>query len=284
MSLKKWVGDFASSKKTKALKSPKNSESSGFFKRLFQYFFGSDNHKLNDALKEKQLAIMEQALVEKDNPYLVGYATYIGMYADQEEKSAYHKRVNRFLLLVIAVLAFALVVMAGNSKVQPYVVGVNENGQVFDMNQTVTNVSDAELRPKLAKFFLQDFIRDTFSISVDNSVMKVAKARATSMAKDGAYNQLQEYFKQRNIDQIASKDIVEVKINNILDLSPDTTRVFWTEVRLDAKSKTVMSRTRYVGEFSYSWDVHATEELVQRFNPLGFYIYNFTYSKDITNA
>ena len=251
-----------------------------FFTRLYKYFFSMEDIKVDKEMREQQKKIMARSLEEKENPYLTGYATYIGLYADQEEKSAYHKRVNRFLLMIIIIMVCSFIVMAGNSKVQPYVVGINENGQVFDMNETVKNVADSKLRPKLAKFYVQQFVKSTFSVSIDGNVLRSDQAKSVAMVKGSGLTELSRFYEKRNIDVLASKYSISVSIHFVLPISPNTSRVSWTETKRDIKSGSVIDSTKYVGEFTYGWDVHATEKLIQTYNPLGFYVYNFTYSKD----
>jgi|TARA_R110002167_G_scaffold184717_1_gene385208 type IV secretory pathway TrbF-like protein len=252
-----------------------------FFRRLKTYFFSEKDDYVDRKLKVEQTKIMQEALKNPDNPYLYGYATYVALYADQEDKSTYYKNINRVLLILVIVFGVLLCAVTTSSKVQPYVIGINQNGQVFDMNQKVTNLSDGQLRAKLAKSYIGDYIKYAFSVSVDGNVQRGYQSTAYAMSKGFALNRLHQYYATHNPFKLAGHEVVSTDITYILPLSADTIRVSWKQVARNPKTAKIISSVQYMGEFTYHWDVHATAKLVQKFNPLGFYIDSMTWSKEV---
>ena len=255
---------------------------SRFFKNLYKYFFKSSDEEIDKQLKVEQTKIMQESLKNPDNPHLYGYATYVALYADQEDKATYYKNINRVLLILVIFFAVAFGIVSCSSKVQPYVVGINQNGEVFDMNQSVTKIDDAQLRPKLADNYMRNFIKDAFSVSIDGDVQRGYQSTAYAMTKGAALGSLRQYYEQNNPYKTAQNRVVSTAIIYILPLSDHTLRTSWTQTTKDAKTSKVVATKTYTGEFTYKWDVHASEALVQKFNPLGFYIDSMTWSQENT--
>ena len=253
-----------------------------FFKNLYHYFFKSNDEEIEKQLKVEQTKIMQESLKNPDNPHLYGYATYIALYADQEDKATYYKNINRVLLVLVLFFAIAFGMVSCSSKVQPYVVGINQNGEVFNMNESITTIDDAKLRPKLAQNYIRNFIKDTFSVSIDGDVQRNYQSTAYAMSKGAALDSLRQYYEQNNPYKTAQNHVVSTDIIYILPLSDHTVRASWIETTKDVKTSKVVTKKTFTGEFTYKWDVHSTESLVQKFNPLGFYIDSITWSEDNT--
>jgi type IV secretory pathway TrbF-like protein len=257
---------------------------SDYFIRLSRYFFSKDDEQLDKQLRIQQKEVITEAMKNKDNPYLFGYATYIALYADQEEKSTYYKNINRILLMLVIFFAFMFAIVSFSSDKIPFVVGVTQNGQVFDMNESVNNITIKQLIPKMQKWYMGEFIKSVFSISIDGDVLRDNQSRAYSMVRGSAYNTLHTFYNQRKSKKIAEHNVISIDVHHVLLISKHTFKVDWTETTKDAKSAQVLNVQKYEGQFTFGWDKHAKETLISKFNPLGFYITSMTWSQDMVTG
>jgi len=62
--------------------------------------------------------------------------------------------------------------------------------------------------------------------------------------------------------------------------SENTTKVSWTKFTRDVKSDALISKQKYIGQFTYSWDKRSGSEIIDKYNPLGFYISYIVVNKD----
>lgn len=184
-------------------------------------------------------------------------------------------------LLIILLLFFVCTTayLAATKKVVPYVVEVDQNGQVFDLNHSM-KLAGKDIQYKLAVSSLSDFIRHAFSVSPDGDVDIYDQSSAIAHTRGAASDFLKNYFSTHDKKTIASKYSISTDINYILPVSNNTIKISWTEQKRDVKSDELISKEKYIGQFTYAWGKRSGTEVIDKYNPLGFYIDFITLNKD----
>ena len=62
------------------------------------------------------------------------------------------------MIFLVIVFAGMIVFLAASKKVIPYVIEVNQNGQIFDLNQSLKS-APSDIKDKLAVTNIADFVR-----------------------------------------------------------------------------------------------------------------------------
>jgi type IV secretion system protein TrbF len=183
-----------------------------------------------------------------------------------------------FVAWVIAgVLAIGLVIQSQNKQVATYVVPINELGQPGK----ITLASDAYQPTSMQTgYFLAELVRLSRSRSLDPVVTRDAMMKVYHfLAGDGI----------TQMNALASGDALladmgrgqrvarSVEIANVLQKSPTTYQVRWTEV--EYASGMQRSREAYTGLFETKL-VPPTRQDTAFNNPLGLYVTSFTWSKE----
>jgi type IV secretory pathway TrbF-like protein len=171
------------------------------------------------------------------------------------------------------------VFLAASKKVIPYVIEINQDGQVFDLNESL-KTAPSDIKDKLAITNIADFVRYIYAVSPDGNINNLYQSKAFALSKGSASKFIQDYFAIHDAKEIAAKYIVSVAINYILPESQNTIKVSWTEFKRDVQSNSLISKQKYIGQFSYYWDTRSYNEVISKFNPLGFYINYIVTNKD----
>ena len=216
---------------------------------------------------------------EPENPYLGANVALSSLAREYDYQRKQLVIMRNILLFLVVFFVGTTVYLAATQKVVPYVVEVDQNGQVFDLNHSM-KLAPSDIKDKLAITSISDFIRSAFSVSPDGDVDIYNNEKATSYTRGSASSFLKNYLDINNPKDIAAKYIVSVDINYVLPLSDDTIKVSWTKFTRDVKSDALISKQKYVGQFTYLWDKRSGSDVIDKYNPLGFYINYIVINKD----
>jgi len=243
-------------------------------------WFNPPKEDIDIKLEEAHLKIINLINDDPKNPYVGANAALSYMAVERGNEKHKDKKIIRLLVTLLCIFVFSTVYLAASIKVVPWVVGMNQNGQIFDLNSSIENVKDSTIKNQLALRNVDEFIRQGMSVSPDGDVNNYNEEAVYSMAKGSAASYLNEYYNQNNSKEIAEKYSVSIQMNYTMHISAQTIKVSWTETRKNSKTSNVVSQQKYVGEFTYEWDVRSGNELIQRLNPLGFYVKSIVVEKD----
>lgn len=218
-----------------------------------------------------------QAALSK-NPYLQSKALWNDMYGDLEDKLCRSQRLNMLFLGVIAIALIGFVIIAGQSKVEPipFIIHGNEVVTVAD-----TRSRDYQgLQPKLAIYFIKQFIRNVRSVSTDGTMNAVHKIAALSFVKNDAVEILKEFYEKHDPNVVALKFVKDISITSILKVSLDTFNVRWREDWRNNRTGEHVRTKHYIAELKFQFDDPSDNVAILKNNPLGFYITHLSWSLD----
>ncbi|WP_097991036.1 VirB8/TrbF family protein [Methyloterricola oryzae] len=192
-------------------------------------------------------------------------------------------------IIAISSLAIAFVAVGGavyvgaQSKFVPYVVEVNELGQVQAVNMA-DKANEADARVIHAS--LATWITSARTVTPDVNLQRAAiyKVYAMLSSQDAAYIKMNEWFGR---DEAASPfkraetETVAIEINSVIPQSETTWRVDWTETSRTRDGALKAVPTRYTSLITVYLvpTTSATTEAEIRKNPLGIFVRDFSWSR-----
>src|ERR1700732_2776444 len=141
------------------------------------------------------------------------------------------------LLLLSLILASGFVWLANHSRHIPYVVEVDKLGYALTAPQPLTPVDLPDLTARMERYEVAAFIRDARSVTSDTQVEHQMLNGLLAHARGAADRFLDEYYHSdgftHNPFKLAEKQTVSIQIDSILQLSPSSYEVRWTEQQRD---------------------------------------------------
>jgi type IV secretion system protein VirB5 len=187
----------------------------------------------------------------------------------------------RLMAFALVLLSFALwgviVWQAGQSRVTPYVVEVNEKGHVRAVGPAIKDYqpTDAQISYHLAQFV------DKFrSLSADPIVVRKNWLSVYDFATDKAANRLSEHARANDPFAKVGKVTISVEVASIVRASKHSFQVRWRE-RL-YENGALSATHRYTGVFSIIIKPPSDADTLRK-NPLGVYVHNLNWSKDLSS-
>jgi len=180
-------------------------------------------------------------------------------------------------LIVLFVSVVGLIFLSTRSKVIPYIIEVNEHGNV----RQIGKLEQVEYKPKLTiiKYFLSQFVSKIRSIPTDPVLLKKNFLSAYNFVTPKGRNVLNDFAKKYDPFAMIEKNTVSVAISNVVQMSEASYQVKWQE-EVFTKNGVLTGTDRYTGIFNIIVKAPENEKLLF-LNPMGIFIYFFDISKDI---
>ncbi len=185
-------------------------------------------------------------------------------------------RLMAFGCLFLALLmAAGLVWRAGQSLVQPYVVEVDQAGQVRAIGEAATpyKPNDAQTAHHLARFVT--LVR---SVSIDPIVVRQNWLDAYEATTDRGAAVLNDYARTHDPFARIGQETVTVQVNSVVRASDSSFQVRWTERRY--VNGAAAGLERWTAVLSVVLQPPRTEEKLRR-NPLGLYVNGLSWSREL---
>lgn len=211
-----------------------------------------------------------------NNPYLQSRALWLDMYGNAEQRYRKARQINCRLLILVGLCILGIIYIGAQSKYIPYVVQV-QNGQVIYTG--AANSSNFEtMKPTLAKFFIQNFVKSARAVSVDGYIEKNNQKTAYALTQGAATTELDNFFKDRDPYSIVKKRTISINVNYVNQLPNHAFQVGWTERSRDSQSGQALYQEKFVGEFDFTWNAPSQNEFILQNNPFGFYVTNISWT------
>ena len=152
-----------------------------------------------------------------------------------------------------------------------------QNGQVIYTGAASSSNFDT-MKPALAKFFIQDFVKSARAVSVDGYIEKNNQKKAYALTKGAATTELDNFFKERDPYTVVNKRTISINVNYVNQLPNQAFQVGWTEISRDSQSGQTLYQKQFVGEFDFKWDAPSQNEFILQNNPFGFYVTNVSWT------
>lgn len=211
------------------------------------------------------------------NPYLQSRSLWNDMYGSIQVKLQNAYRIIFILAVVIIVLALSLVVVSGRSHIKPYLVVLKGN-DVLTVNE-FSSPDFNRLQSKLAVILAEQFLVNARAWSSDRAVNQSNHIKALSVVSNEATKILKTYFANAK-DSVVSRQIL---IHTVLLKSPHTLDLRWQEILRDNQSGELLGQQDYSAQITFMFNDPHLSEQQKAFNPLGFYITQLVWARDLDN-
>ena len=211
-----------------------------------------------------------------NNPYFQSRKLWLDIYGNSEARYQQSRRLNGGLLLLMGFCILGMFLIGSESKFIPYVVEV-QDGQVIYTGAAESSNFDS-MKGSLAKFFIQDFVESSRSVSVDGFIQNDNQKKSYALTQSAGTTELADFYQTRDPYEVVKKRTVSVTINYVNQLPNNVFQVGWTEVSRDSGTGNTLYSEQYVGEFDFDWDKSSANEFILENNPFGFYITNISWT------
>jgi type IV secretion system protein VirB5 len=186
------------------------------------------------------------------------------------------------LLVVTVILASGLVWLTTRSRYIPYIVEVDKLGYSLTVPQPLTTASVPDVTARMMRYEVAAFIRNARAVSTDPQVEHQMLNSLLAHARGAADRFLDDYFHSdgfaHNPFKIAEKQTVAVQIDSILQLSPQSYQVRWTEIPHDLNGVAFGVPTHWEAVLQTQILPPNSEGAILS-NPLGFYVTQITWTE-----
>ncbi|MGH7841357.1 MAG: VirB8/TrbF family protein, partial [Candidatus Binataceae bacterium] len=186
------------------------------------------------------------------------------------------------LLAVSLILSTGIVWLSLRSRYVPFVVEVDKLGFALTIPQPLTPAAVPDVTARRQRFEIAAFIRNARSVSSDPQVEQQMLNSMLAHARGAADRFLDAYYHSdaftHNPFKLAEKQTVTVQIDSILQLSPQSYQVRWTEAARDLNGVNVGAPTHWEAQLQTRIvPPNSADSIVS--NPLGFYVTQISWTQ-----
>lgn len=192
----------------------------------------------------------------------------------------------RVIAALCCATAFAAVVgvvwIGSQSKLVPYLVEVTRKGEVVSGHLASPT---SAMNDDLVRSIVAGFVEDWRSVSVDAGVQQkvIARTYAHLSSGDPAYNAVNGFFQTNNPFERAAKETVTIEIRSVLKTSASSFQIEWQEETRDRRGGAVIAVAHFKAAAIVALVPPAKEEEIMQ-NPIGLYVRELTWSRELTNT
>lgn len=178
-------------------------------------------------------------------------------------------------LTLALMMAGGLVWRSAQSIVTPYVVEVDQAGQVRAIGEAATpyKPSDAQIA-----FHLARFIADVRSLSIDPIVVRQNWLEAYDYTTDRGAAALNDYARANDPFSRIGQSSIAVQVNSVVRASDSSFQLRWTERRY--VNGEAAGLERWTAVLAIVLQAPRTEERLRK-NPLGIYVNGLSWSREL---
>ncbi|RAX56585.1 conjugal transfer protein TrbF [Helicobacter monodelphidis] len=228
--------------------------------------------------EEKDLKNEARENIKKEeiNTYIAGREEWLERYGGYIAQKRNWQMIAYACLAICFVCVCFIGFMGTQNKLVPYIVEVDKLGKT----NAVATANTINLKnDNVIKYSLSTFIFGWRSVWAEQQGQRKFILDAYNYLKpnSAAFTMVNEYFRQNNPFEVATRNTISITINTIIPQNPTTWQVEWTEeVRNTAGEN--MNTIRYRGLFAVEQIIPSTEEQILK-NPLGVFISEINISK-----
>lgn len=222
----------------------------------------------------------KQDIKDVNSPYLAARREWNERYGDYIQRAKVWQGVGLVSLLIASASVGGVTYFAGQNKLIPYVVEVDERGATV---RTYESSKMQAIDQRIVRAQLAQFIKDVRTVSPDLTVMKNAIKRLYTHLNDSSQASafLNRYFSENNPFEAAQKYTVGVDILQLLPLSENSWQIEWAEQKYGRDGKDLGKR-HYTATVSITTG-NKVNELTILDNPVGMEVENIHWSADFQN-
>ena len=218
----------------------------------------------------------------ESNPYLEARREWDERYADLVLGKRNWQIAAGGLLLLSLILASGIVWLSNRTRYIPYVVEVDKLGYALTVPQPLTPVALPDVTARMERYEVAAFIRDARSVTSDPQVEHQMLNSLLAHTRGAADRFLDEYYHSDNFTHnpftIAEKKTVAVQVDSILQLSPCSYQVRWTEEQRDLNGVAVGAPSHWEAVLQTEVAPPSSNDAIVS-NPLGFYVTQISWTE-----
>jgi type IV secretion system protein VirB5 len=233
-------------------------------------------------MQQRELSSTSEVRMMAANAYEQSWRAWDERYADLVLGKRNWQLAAGGLMITTIILAGGIGWLASHTRYVVYAVQVDKLGYALTQAQPLTPVTAPDLTNRIERYEVASFIREARAVSSDVQVEQhmlnalLAHSRGTS----GRF--LNEYYHADNAAhnpfQIAQKQTVSVQIDSILQISPQSYEVRWTEARRELNGAAVGVPTHWEAQLATTI-VPPRESDAIISNPLGFFVEHISWTE-----
>ena len=185
------------------------------------------------------------------------------------------------LMFLSIVLALGIVWTSARSKVVPYIVEVDKLGYAITIPSALTASSTPATVERMKRYEIATFIRNARSVCSDPIVEQNMLNDLLAHAHGAANKFLESYFHAddfaKNPFQIMKHQTVSVQIQTIIQASPSSYEVRWTENAVDPSGSPLGTKQWNAILETEIQPQNSTDTVIS--NPLGFYVTRLSWAE-----
>jgi type IV secretion system protein VirB5 len=186
------------------------------------------------------------------------------------------------LLLLALMLAGGTVWLTTRSRYVPYVVEVDKLGYALTVPQPLTPASVPDVATRMERYEVAAFIRNARSVTSDPQVEHQMLNSLLAHARGATDRFLDAYYHSDNFThnpfKLAEKQTVSIQIDSILQLSPGSYQVRWSEQQRDLNGVVIGAPTHWEAVLQTQIAPPNSDDAIVG-NPLGFYVTQITWTE-----
>ena len=223
--------------------------------------------------------VKERDMQEALNPYILGRKEWDSRYGEMQKRAANWRTAAFMALMVAGVSSLGSVMLYRRSHIVPYVVAVDSLGKIVAQGPVEETPIQNEAVVKAA---INDFVINLRQVVSDKNAESHDIDRVYSMLASGsqAERYINTYFHEHSPYDRSAEGTVSVEVGTILPVSQNTYEVTWAEKVYTHQGELVPDQSHHwKGSFTFTINPPKDEQ-ISRFNPLGVFISDVSWSQD----
>jgi type IV secretion system protein VirB5 len=217
----------------------------------------------------------ENARVLNENPFLAGRTEAAERYGHLSKNAAQWRLISSALLICCVACVAAVIYTAGRITVVPYIVQVDSHG--YEIAIEPVSASRVDARLMIAHVGRYVWSLKTVFTDPEAQLHLMNFVYSTTPESTAAAKKYQEYYQINNPILIGETETIQVTVNSVLSMSPETWQAEWTEDRFTVGGDKISTK-HYRGIFSTAVVTPRTMQEIL-LNPLGIFIVDFNFSE-----
>lgn len=218
---------------------------------------------------------LDESVKDKDSPYAKGRMAWNELYGSTVTQLENSYRIIAMLVLVVILMGFVIGHIASQSKIEPYIVQVTEDGNVVT-GEEAQSFSSSSVPANAIKGALYKFIVYSRGVTGDPDVDQDNIYAAQALTTGNAFSALSNYFEQNNPLILGKTQKVSIQVLYEIQRTANSYEVAWQETTTTPDDQPI-SQTNYIAEITYK--LGDVKDI--RYNPLGLYITDLTWTQQI---
>ncbi len=232
---------------------------------------------LKKQAEASDLLATDESITDQDSPYVKGRAAWNELYGSTVVQLENSYRIIAILAIVIILLGCVIGHIASQSRLKPYVVEVTSNGDVVT-GMEATSFNGNSVPENAIKGSLYKFILYSRGVTGDPAVDQDNVYAAQALTTGNAFTTLSNFYQQNNPLILGKTEKVNVQVIYEIKRTDNSYEVAWQETATSLDNQPI-SQNEYIAEITYK--LGDVKDI--RYNPLGLYITNLTWTEQINN-